>query len=427
MTPEDTFFPGAVLGVETSCDETSAAVVRGGELAGHVVATQDAHERFGGVVPEIAARAHLRQLEPAVRGALDEAGIGPDGVDAVAVTAGPGLVGSLLVGVNWAKAFAWSRELPLLGVHHMEAHLFANSLEEPDARPPVVALLVSGGHTLLLHAAAWSDYRLLGETRDDAAGEAFDKAARTLGLGYPGGPEIERAAGRGTPGVYDLPRPMVSPADEPGDPAYFDFSFSGLKTATALLAEELREEDDAADAGNGRRLSDAWDSGRLADARADLAAEFQAAVVDTLVEKTLRAVEHTGCRRVLLGGGVACNGRLRRALRERLAPDGRLFVPSPRLSTDNAAMVARAGAHRLARGERSGLDLNADPSLPFPGLRRSVPGDRSDDASGDRSGDATGDGSGGASVNATTHGSEGEVGRDAGGGSREQTGSAAPG
>ena len=300
---DDPFFPGTVLGVETSCDETSAAVVRGGELAGHVVATQDAHERFGGVVPEIAARAHLRQLEPAVRGALEEAGVGAGGVDAVAVTAGPGLVGSLLVGVNWAKAFAWSRDLPLLGVHHMEAHLFANSLEEPEARPPLLALLVSGGHTLLLHAAAWSDYRLLGETRDDAAGEAFDKAARILGLGYPGGPEIERAAREGRPGAYDLPRPMVSPGDAPGDPAYFDFSFSGLKTATVLLVEEVR------------------------------------------------------------GGGD-------RSLRERLGGDGRLFVPSPRLSTDNAAMVARAGAYRLARGERSGLDLNADPSLPFPGLRR---------------------------------------------------------
>ena len=351
---DDPFFPGTVLGVETSCDETSAAVVRGGELAGHVVATQDAHERFGGVVPEIAARAHLRQLEPAVRGALEEAGVGAGAVDAVAVTAGPGLVGSLLVGVNWAKAFAWSRDLPLLGVHHMEAHLFANSLEEPEARPPLVALLVSGGHTLLLHAAAWSDYRLLGETRDDAAGEAFDKAARILGLGYPGGPEIERAAREGRPGVYDLPRPMVSPGDAPGDPAYFDFSFSGLKTATALLVEEVRE-------GGDRPLE---------DARPDLAAEFQAAVVDTLVEKTLRAVRHTGCRRVLLGGGVACNGRLRRSLRERLGGEERLFVPSPRLSTDNAAMVARAGAYRLARGERSGLDLNADPSLPFPGLRR---------------------------------------------------------
>lgn len=355
----DALFPGAVLGVETSCDETSAAVVRGGELAGHVVATQDAHERFGGVVPEIAARAHLRQLEPAVRGALDEAGAGADAVDAVAVTAGPGLVGSLLVGVNWAKAFAWSRNLALLGVHHMEAHLFANSLEEEEARPPLVALLVSGGHTMLLHAEAWSDYRLLGETRDDAAGEAFDKAARILGLGYPGGPEIESAARDGRAGVYDLPRPMVSPGDDPGDASYFDFSFSGLKTATALLVEEIRGRSEAS----------------LEDARPDLAAEFQAAVVDTLVLKTLRAVEHTGCRRVLLGGGVACNGRLRRSLRERIGGEGRLFVPSPRLSTDNAAMVARAGAYRLGRGERSGLDLNADPSLPFPGLRRRGAGD----------------------------------------------------
>jgi len=353
----DAVFPGTVLGVETSCDETSAAILEGGELAGHVVATQDDHASFGGVVPEIAARAHLRQLEPAARGALEQAGVGPDDVDAVAVTAGPGLVGSLLVGVNWSKAFAWARHLPLIGVHHMEAHLFANSLEDPGARPPLVALLVSGGHTLLLHARAWDDYRLLGQTRDDAAGEAFDKAARILGLGYPGGPEIERAAREGTPGVYELPRPMLSPGDAPGDPAYFDFSFSGLKTAASLLVEEVRRESGA----HGARS--------LEEACPDLAAEFQEAVVETLAEKTLRAVEHTGCRRVLLGGGVACNGALRRALRDRLGAGGRLFAPSPRLSTDNAAMVARAGAFRLARGERSGLDLNADPTLPFPGLR----------------------------------------------------------
>ncbi len=363
MTAGEELFPGTILGVETSCDETSAAVLEGGELGGHVVATQDEHARFGGVVPEIAARAHLRQLEPAVLGALEEAGVGPDGVDAAAVTAGPGLVGSLLVGVNWAKAFAWSRDLPLLGVHHMEAHLFANSLEEPEARPPLVALLVSGGHTLLLHAPAWGDYRLLGRTRDDAAGEAFDKAARVLGLGYPGGPEIERAARDGTPGVHDLPRPMLSPGDGPGDDAYFDFSFSGLKTATALLAEELRSGDGAAGGAS------------LEEARPDLAAEFQAAVVETLTEKTLRAVEHVGCRRVLLGGGVACNGALRRELRDRLGEEGRLFAPSPRLSTDNGAMVARLGAYRLARGERSGLDLNADPNLPFPGLRPSGAGE----------------------------------------------------
>jgi N6-L-threonylcarbamoyladenine synthase len=355
-------FRGTVLGIETSCDETSAAVVRDGRLLGHVILSQDGHERFGGVVPEIAARAHLRQIDAVVEEALREAGLGADGVDAVGVTAGPGLVGALLVGVNWAKAFAFGLGRPLIGVHHMEAHLFANSLEAPDARPPFVALLVSGGHTLLLHAPAWGRYRLLGETRDDAAGEAFDKVARRLGLGFPGGPEIARQATRGTPGRYRLPRPMIAGGGGPGDPAWFDFSFSGLKTAVALLADEVER-------GGGDALSAAVP---------DLAAEFQDAIVETLVTKTMRAVEFTGCRRVLLGGGVARNALLRERLAAALAPDGELHAPSPRLATDNAAMVARLAEHRLASGERSGLDLNADPSLPFPGLvRERVSGDRS--------------------------------------------------
>jgi N6-L-threonylcarbamoyladenine synthase len=350
-------FPGAVLGIETSCDETSAAVVRDGRLLGHVILSQDAHERFGGVVPEIAARAHLRQIDAVVTETLREAGLEADGVDGVGVTAGPGLVGALLVGVNWAKAFAYGLDRPMIGVHHMEAHLFANSLESPDAHPPFVALLVSGGHTLLLHAPAWGRYRLLGQTRDDAAGEAFDKVARRLGLGFPGGPEIARQATHGTPGRYRLPRPMVAGADGPDDPAWFDFSFSGLKTAVALLADEIES--------GGRDA--------LSGAVPDLAAEFQDAVVDTLVTKTMRGVERTGCRRVLLGGGVARNVRLRERLAAALAPDGELHAPSPRLATDNAAMVARLAEHRLASGERSGLDLNADPSLPFPGLARERP------------------------------------------------------
>jgi N6-L-threonylcarbamoyladenine synthase len=345
---------GIVLGIETSCDETSAAVVRDGRLLGHVILSQDAHERFGGVVPEIAARAHLRQIDSVVEETLREAGLGSGAVAGVGVTAGPGLVGALLVGVNWAKAFAFGLGRPVIGVHHMEAHLFANALETPEARPPFVALLVSGGHTMLLHARAWGLYRLLGETRDDAAGEAFDKVARRLGLGFPGGPEIARRAADGTPGRYRLPRPMVAGTDAPGDPSCFDFSFSGLKTAVALLADQVER--------GGR--------GALEEAVPDLAAEFQEAVVDTLVTKTLRAVAHTGCRRVLLGGGVARNELLRERLAAALVPDGELFAPPPRLATDNAAMVARLAEHRLAAGERSGLDLNADPSLPFPGLVR---------------------------------------------------------
>jgi N6-L-threonylcarbamoyladenine synthase len=345
---------GPVLGIETSCDETSAAVVSGGEVIGHVILSQDAHERFGGVVPEIAARAHLRQLDSVVDAALREADLTAERLAGVGVTAGPGLIGALLVGLNWAKGFAWARDLPLLGVHHMEAHLFANSLESPEAQPPFVALLVSGGHTMLLHAERWGSYQLLGQTRDDAAGEAFDKVARRLGLGYPGGPEIERVGRRGEPGRFRLPRPMLSGRDGPEDPSYFDFSFSGLKTATALLAAELEE----------------GDGSLRAEELPHLAAEFQQAVVDTLVGKVMRAVEWSGCDRVLLGGGVARNGVLRARLAEALAAGGgSLFAPSPRLAADNAAMVARLAEHRLSLGERSPLDLNADPSFTFPGLR----------------------------------------------------------
>lgn len=343
---------GAVLGIETSCDETSAAVVSAEGLLGHVILSQDAHERFGGIVPEIAARAHLRRLDEVVAEALAEAGLAPGDVEGVGVTAGPGLIGALLVGLNWAKGYAWVRGLPLVGVHHMEAHLHANSVESPEAVPPFVALLVSGGHTLLLYVPTWGDYRRLGETRDDAVGEAFDKVARTFGLGFPGGPEIERAAARGRPGVYRLPRPMLSSADAPDDPAWFDFSFSGLKTAAALLADEVRAE----------KGPDGF-----AAAVPDLAAEFQAAVFDVLVTKTRRALELTGCDRVLLGGGVARNARLRERLASELGGAG-LHVPPPRLATDNAAMIAHVARRRLLAGERAALDLNADPSYPFPGL-----------------------------------------------------------
>jgi N6-L-threonylcarbamoyladenine synthase len=343
---------GPVLGIETSCDETSAAVVSESGLIGHVILSQDAHERYGGIVPEIAARAHLRQLDSVVAAALEEAEIGPDQVAGVGVTAGPGLIGALLVGLNWAKGFAWARELPLVGVHHMEAHLYANSVEAPDAEPPFVALLISGGHTMLLHVPRWGRYHLLGETRDDAVGEAFDKVARTFGLGFPGGPEIERSARDGRAGVFQLPRPMLSPTDAPGDSAWLDFSFSGLKTAAALLAEDLTA-----------RLG----ADSLAEAVPDLAAEFQEAVFDVLVAKTRRALQLTGCDRVLLGGGVARNGRLRERFGLELG-GARLHVPPPRLATDNAAMIAHVARRRLLAGEQAGLDLNADPAYPFPGL-----------------------------------------------------------
>ena len=340
-----------ILGLETSCDETSAAVLKSPDpLKGHVIYSQDEHILYGGVDPEIAARAHIQRIDEVVDRALVEAGCTLSDIDAVAVTAGPGLIGALLVGVCWAKAAAFGLGRPLVAVHHMEAHLFAPSLENPDAVPPFVALLVSGGHTLLLHVPEWGTYHWLGQTRDDAAGEAFDKVARLLGMPYPGGPAIEAAASRGDEKRYRFPRPMLRRNQRPGDDDFYDFSFSGLKTAVVTVVREIEEDRP------------------LEPERENVAASFQAAVVDVLTEKTMRAVEEMDCPRVLLGGGVAANGRLREALATRLEPDGVLLNASPRLSLDNGAMVARAGAFRLGRGEIASLDASPDPNLPFPGL-----------------------------------------------------------
>ena len=340
-----------ILGLETSCDETSAAVLKAPDtLKGHVIYSQDEHILYGGVVPEIAARAHIQRIDEVVDRALVEAGCTLSDIDAVAVTAGPGLIGALLVGVCWAKAAAFGLGRPLVAVHHMEAHLFAPSLENPDAVPPFVALLVSGGHTLLLHVPEWGTYHWLGQTRDDAAGEAFDKVARLLGMPYPGGPAIEAAASRGDEKRYRFPRPMLRRNQRPGDDDFYDFSFSGLKTAVVTVVREIEEDRP------------------LEPERENVAASFQAAVVDVLTEKTMRAAEEMDCPRVLLGGGVAANGRLREALATRLEPDGVLLNASPRLSLDNGAMVARAGAFRLGRGEIASLDASPDPNLPFPGL-----------------------------------------------------------
>jgi len=347
-----------VLGVETSCDETSAAVLQEkGSLRSHVIHSQDGHRAFGGVVPEIASRAHLRVLDGVVSQALDEAGVSMDDVDLFAVTAGPGLIGALLVGVCWAKAAAWSLGRPIVGVHHMEGHLFAASLEHPDAQPPFVALLVSGGHTLLVHVPEWGRYERLGATRDDAAGEAFDKAAKILGLPYPGGPSIEGAARVGDSARFSLPRPLLKGGRQ--HEGYLDFSFSGLKTALRTQVRALEA--------SGEELP-----------VADLAASFQAAAVETLAEKTRRALQESGCRRVVLGGGVANNRALRAALAARLGEGAELFFPSPRLSTDNAAMIARAGLFRYRRGDGGGADLSARSDLPFPGLTdRQAAGHRS--------------------------------------------------
>ena len=332
-----------VLGIETSCDETSAALlVSDGtrpELASLVILSQDIHRVFGGVVPELASRAHLTALPAVVERALVEAGVGWHAVDAIAVTAGPGLVGSLLVGVAYAKALAYARDRALIGVNHLEGHLFAPVVEDPALEPPFVALLASGGHTLLLDVPAWGRYRLLGATRDDAAGEAFDKVATLLGLGYPGGPEIERLAALGDPARFTFPRPMRNEG--------FEFSFSGLKTAVLHAVRA---------------------SADLPRDRADLARGFQDALFDVLVTKLERAVRATGYPTAVLGGGVACSRTLASVAARRLGGIARVAVASPRLNADNAAMIARAGWYRLGLGERSAWTLDACADLPLPGL-----------------------------------------------------------
>ena len=334
-----------VLGIETSCDETSAAVLRmedGRPVVGSlVILSQDIHRVFGGVVPELASREHLRTIGPVVDRALAEAGIGLTQVDGIAVTAGPGLIGALLVGLMYAKGLAWSLGTPLIGVHHHEGHLFAPTLDHPDLAPPFVALLVSGGHTMLLDVPAWGDYRLLGETQDDAAGEAFDKVGSLLGLGYPAGARVERLARDGRTGRFEFPRPMLREG--------YAFSFSGLKTA---VLRAVRASDD------------------LDRDRADLARGFQDAAIEVLVEKTARATLALGRTTAVLAGGVACNRALADALTARLGGAAQVVVAAPRLNTDNAAMIAAAGAWRLARGERSGMDLEPFDRGPLPGSEK---------------------------------------------------------
>ena len=339
-----------ILGIETSCDETSAAVLAGDgddvTLESLVILSQDVHRIFGGVVPEIASRQHLTAIVPVVRRALKDASVQMDEVDAVAVTYAPGLVGALLVGVSFAKALAFGLGLPCVGVHHMEGHLFATALEHRDAVPPFTALLVSGGHTMLVDVPEWGRYRMLGRTRDDAAGEAFDKVAKLLGLPYPGGPPVEKLARSGDSSRYRFARPMLRRNQQPGDNDYFDVSFSGLKTAVLHAVHD-----------------------GSADDHAHIARGFHDALVETLVEKTARAVEQFDRHRVVLGGGVAGNRTLVEAMRQRMRRlDAEVYAPSSRLATDNAAMIARAGLFHYERGERAPLDLNAFASMPLPGL-----------------------------------------------------------
>jgi N6-L-threonylcarbamoyladenine synthase len=326
-----------VLGIETSCDETAASVVDGGtQIISSVVSSQiDLHARYGGVVPELAGRAHVELLTPVLAEALDQAGSDASGtgIDAVAVTYGPGLIGSLLVGVAEAKALSLAWGVPLVGVNHLEAHLFASLLEQPDLGWPLVVLLVSGGHTLLVEVSAPGDYRLLGGTIDDAAGEAFDKVARFLGLGYPGGPAIDRIADQGDPTAFAFPRSL------PGDG--YDFSFSGLKTSVVTMVRKHPDADTV-----------------------DVAASFRQAVVDVLVARAMAAAKDVGARALCLAGGVAANSLLRTSVEEACAAAGiGAFLPSRALCTDNAAMVAAAGWWRLRHGEASALTLGADPNL----------------------------------------------------------------
>jgi len=341
-----------ILGVETSCDETSASVIEGSGdkavLRSLVILSQDIHRVFGGVVPEIASRAHLTSIVPVVASALSEADVALHDLHAIAVTSAPGLVGALLVGVCYAKSLGFTRGIPVVSVHHMEGHLFATSLEHEGAVPPFTALLVSGGHTMLLDVEEWGYYRLLGVTRDDAAGEAFDKVAKMLGLPYPGGRHVENLARAGDPSLFRFRHPMVKRSDTAADSDYYAFSFSGLKTAV---------------------LNAVRGSVDIETDRAGIARGFQDALIGSLVEKTLRAARAHGRERIVLGGGVACNKALVSALAERAATIGAtVFAPSPRLATDNAAMIARAGLFRHERGEHAGLDLNAYATQPIPGL-----------------------------------------------------------
>ena len=327
----------ALLAIETSCDETAAAVVTEElEVLSSVVSSQiDLHARFGGVVPEIAGRAHVELLEPVVVEALEAAGRSPTepGLEAVAVTRGPGLVGSLLVGLSGAKAMAMVWGIPLVGVNHLEGHLFAAQLEVEPVGFPHVTLLVSGGHSMLFAVDGPGRYRLLGSTIDDAAGEAYDKVARYLGLGYPGGPAIDRLAGSGDPRALRLPRAMLNEG--------LDFSFSGLKTATVRAVEREPQL-----------------------AIADVAASFQAAVVEVLITKAMRAVDEVGATALVLGGGVAANSALREAALEAAAAEGiRCALPSLAMCTDNAAMIGAAAWHRLREQGGDPLELGAEPSL----------------------------------------------------------------
>ena len=329
-----------ILAIESSCDETAAAVVKNGRrVLSNVISSQiDLHTLFGGVVPEIASRKHIERINQVISQALQDSGKCLEEMTAIAVTYGPGLVGALLVGVAEAKAIAFAAKKPLIGVHHIEGHVSANFIEHPDLEPPFLCLIVSGGHTHLVIVKDYGEFEILGRTRDDAAGEAFDKVARAVGLGYPGGPKIDRAAREGNPHAMEFPRARV------GEHPY-DFSFSGLKSAVLNYINHARM--------TGEEIC-----------VPDLAASFQNAVVDVLVSRTMEAAAEYGCRRVAIAGGVASNTALREGMKEACGKAGLAFYyPSPVFCTDNAAMIGAAAYYEYRKGNRAGWDLNAVPGL----------------------------------------------------------------
>ena len=329
-----------ILAIESSCDETAAAVVKNGrEVLSNVISSQiELHKLYGGVVPEIASRKHIEKINPVIREALSDAGMTLEDMDAIGVTYGPGLVGALLVGVAAAKAISYAKNIPLVGVHHIEGHISANYIENKELEPPFLGMVVSGGHTHLVLVKDYGKYEILGRTRDDAAGEAFDKVARAIGLGYPGGPKIDKLAKEGDPKAIAFPRAHI--ADAP-----LDFSFSGLKSSVLNYINSCEMK-------------------HVEINRADVAASFQAAVVDAIVDHTIEAAKMYQIRKVALAGGVASNSALRQAMKERCEKEKlAFFYPSPVLCTDNAAMIGCAAYYEYLAGTRHGLDLNAVPNL----------------------------------------------------------------